>query len=466
MITLETLDVAIIFLFFAVVLGIGLYSSRSSDKSKEGYLLSGRNLTLPLFVLTNVATWYGGILGVGEFTYRYGLVSWFTQGLPYYIFAIIFAFLLAPKIRETSLFTIPEKITQTSGRTAGIFASLLVFLLVNPAPYILMLGTLLSLIFEISLFYSVLISAFLSSIYLFWGGYKSDVRTDAFEFFVMFLGFIILLFFVLQTSDFPETLIEQLPESHKTLTGGTSVTFILVWFLIALWTFADPGFHQRSYAAKTPKIAKWGIIISVGFWMIFDFLTTTTGLFSRVLLPNLEQPIYAFPLLAEAVLSSGFKGLFYAGLFATIISTLNSFLFLSATTFSRDFMITALRKDESKTNNYTRLGLLISLILSIIIALKFQSVIEIWYIVGSICIPGLVAVITGAYFPKFRISPNLSVIQLIGSVVFSISWFFIRGNLPSESFLSEIEPMIVGIFFVAVVYFVGRKVDRRSAGRV
>ncbi|MDZ7623628.1 MAG: hypothetical protein U5J96_04155 [Ignavibacteriaceae bacterium] len=73
------------------------------------YLFSGRKLSLFLFVAVTASTWYGGILGVGEFTYRYGLVSWFTQGFPYYIFAFVFALFFAKKIREASLFTIPEE---------------------------------------------------------------------------------------------------------------------------------------------------------------------------------------------------------------------------------------------------------------------------------------------------------------------------------------------------------------------
>ena len=123
----------------------------------------------------------------------------------------------------------------------------------------------------------------------------------------------------------------ELPAQHLTITGEASPTFIVVWFLIALWTFADPGFHQRCYSARTPKIAKFGIIISIFFWALFDFLTTTTGLYSRALIPEIDNPVLSFPILAEKILGTGFKGIFYAALIATILSTLNSFLFLSAT---------------------------------------------------------------------------------------------------------------------------------------
>ncbi len=107
---LSSTDILIIIIFFAGILLIGFYTSRKTTSDANDYLLAGRKIGLFLFILTNVSTWYGGILGVGEFTYRYGLVSWFTQGLPYYLFAFLFAIFFAKKIREASLFTIPDKL--------------------------------------------------------------------------------------------------------------------------------------------------------------------------------------------------------------------------------------------------------------------------------------------------------------------------------------------------------------------
>ena len=144
MISFSPLDLIIILAFFATVLFIGFYTGRKTVADANDYLLSGRKLSLFLFVAVNVSTWYGGILGVGEFTYRYGLVSWFTQGFPYYIFAFVFALFFAKKIRDASLFTIPDKLTEVYGKNVGLVSAVIVFVLVSPAPYLLMTGNLLS----------------------------------------------------------------------------------------------------------------------------------------------------------------------------------------------------------------------------------------------------------------------------------------------------------------------------------
>lgn len=455
MVSFSTLDILIIVFFFISVLIIGMIPVFNKGDSDEGFLLSGRKVGLLLFILTNVSTWYGGILGVGEFTYRSGILSWVTQGLPYYIFALLFAFLFAGKIRSASLFTIPDKLEKTYGSKVGLLSAILIFILVSPAPYILMIGSLIKLIFDIELVWALIIAALFSSVYLIKGGYKSDLYTDVLQFFIMFIGFIIIVVVSFYDVGGIEYLKNNLPKEHLQFSGGTSSLYILVWFLIALWTFADPGFHQRCYAAKDSNTAKWGIIISVFFWLLFDFLTTTTGLFAKALLPDLDNPVLAFPLYAEKILGSGLKGIFYAALFATIISTANSFLFISGTTFGRDFVQKF--KNRNSTINlvfYVRTGIALSVIISVILALTVQSVIGLWYLIGSFCLPGIIMLIFGAYYKNLTIDSNYALGELIAASSSSIVWHFIRERFDTGA-LSVIEPMLVGLFIALVVHLLG-----------
>ena len=456
MISFSSIDIIIILFFFASILFIGFYTGRKTGSDANDYLLSGRKVGLFLFVLTNVSTWYGGILGVGEFTYRYGIVSWFTQGFPYYIFAFLFAIFFAKKIRKASLFTIPDKLTEVYGKKVGLLSAVVVFVLVSPAPYLLMTAGLLSLLFDISIFPALLISVILSMAYLLKGGFRANIYADALQFFVMFAGFILIVIFSADSFGTIEFISSAVPENHIKLTGGMSPTFIIVWFLIALWTFADPGFHQRCYAAKSSNVAVKGIIISIFFWALFDFLTTTTGLFSKAVIPNLDNPVLAFPLLAEKVLPSGVKGIFYAALFATILSTLNSFLFLSGTTIGRDFIFRINPKhDETKLKYYTIIGLMISGILAIVLALLIPSVIEIWYTIGSLFIPAIILPVISAYYPKIRIENKYVLVEMITAVASSTSWYLIRNNFTSHRLLSEVEPMLIGLFLAFVIHLIG-----------
>lgn len=454
MISFSFEDITVILIFFALLLLIGFASSKKS-KDATDYLLAGRNLNLFLFVLVTVSTWYGGILGVGEFTYRYGLLSWFTQGLPYYFFAILFAIFFAEKIREASLFTIPDKLFEVYGKNVSVLSAVIVFILVSPAPYLLMTATLMKEIFQVDYLLALVISFILSGSYLIKGGFRSNVYVDAFQFFVMFIGFIVAVIICFSTLGSIEFLIKNLPSTHLKITGDASPTFIIVWFLIALWTFADPGFHQRAYAAKNSKVAKWGIIISVFLWILFDFLTTSTGLFARALFANLEQPVLAFPFLAEKILSPGWKGIFYAGMFATIISTLNSFLFLSGTTIGRDFFYRLNPQvTDDKLKLFTSFGIIISGIISVIISYLIPSVVQIWYTIGSLFIPAIIPAVVSSYYTKFRIEKSMMMIEMLIALIAGTIWYFIRNNFYGM-ILFEIEPMLIGLSFAIIVHSIG-----------
>ncbi|MBK7497939.1 MAG: sodium:solute symporter family protein [Ignavibacteriales bacterium] len=454
MISFSSLDIIVILLFFLVLLTIGFVTSRKTKNDSEDYLLSNRKMGLFLFVLVSVSTWYGGIIGVGEFTYRYGLVSWFTQGFPYYLFAFLFAIFFAKKIREASLFTIPDKLGEVYGKQVSLTSAVIVFILVSPAPYLLMTANLISMVFDTSILISLIISFVLSGSYLIKGGFRSNIYADAFQFFVMFAGFIIILIVSFLSFGGFDFIKQNLPETHLSITGGTSPAFIIVWFLIALWTFADPGFHQRAYAAKSGNIARNGILISIIFFALFDFLTTSTGLYAKAVLPELSEPMMAYPLFAEKVLGSGLKGIFYAAMFATIISTLNSFLFLSATTIGRDFIFRVKRNSkEENIKSYTIIGIIISGIISIIIAYLIPSVVEIWYTIGSLFIPGIILPVISAYYPRLRISSKLIIAEIVFTVSISMMWFNFRKSL--SGVLSEIEPMIIGLFVAVLIHTFG-----------
>ncbi|KAF0152128.1 MAG: Na+/proline symporter [Ignavibacteria bacterium] len=455
MISFSSLDYLVIGSFFLILISIGFLVRNKNKNDSSEFLLSGRKMGLLLFVFTNVSTWYGGILGIGEFTYRYGILSWVTQGLPYYIFALLFAFFLAKKVNASSLFTIPDKLEETYGREVGLLSSILVFILVSPAPYLLMVGNLISIMFNINLFYGLLIGFLFSGLYLIKGGYKSDLFTDVFQFFVMFIGFILAVVISVNNYGGFEFLQMQLPASHLQFDGNVSIVYLVVWFLIALWTFADPGFHQRCYAAKSGNVAKWGIIISIALWALFDFLTTTTGLYARAVNPNLENPVLSFPVYAESSLGSGIKGLFYAAMFATILSTLNSFLFLSATTFGRDLVFKLSKsRDERRIVLYTRIGIIVSAVISIGLAYYVQSVVTIWYLIGSICIPPIIILIFGSYYQKMSVNKSVAISEIITSVLASLSWIHFREFL-GTSWLYEVEPMIIGLITALIIHLYG-----------
>ncbi len=453
------LDFSIILIYFVLVITIGFYRSKLTTENSNNYILAGRRLSLPGFVATLVTTWYGGILGIGENTFNFGIQTWFIFGLPYYFFAILFAIFIAPRISKLKFISIPDHIHNRFGKTAGVISGVFILLLASPAPYILSIGILLEYTIGMPFLWALILATFFSLIYIWKGGFGAIVRTDIFQFVLMFGGFILLILFAWIKIGSPLEIIKQLPAEHLSPTGGNSIQYIFVWFFIAMWTFIDPGFYQRCAAAKSPKVAQKGIIISVLFWFVFDSLTLTSGLYARILLPQ-GQGLFAFPALGQALLPPLFYGLFITGLLATIMSTIDSLGFISAFTFGRD--IVGRIKNKNGIDNSTsliRFGLIIMAIIAIVLAYSFPSVVKLWYLLGSIIVPGLLIPFL-LTLTKLRLRNWQGQFLLLIPVIISIIWFIM--NSIFQNFSLKIEPFYPGIIssiflFVSFVIINRRK---------
>ncbi len=111
---MHQLDYAIVVVYALIVLGLGFFRRLKPGSSAADMIIGGRLLTLPAFVGTLVSAWYGGVLGVGEYSYRYGISNWLVQGVPYYLAAFLFAVLLAKKARQSMLLTIPDRLARST----------------------------------------------------------------------------------------------------------------------------------------------------------------------------------------------------------------------------------------------------------------------------------------------------------------------------------------------------------------
>lgn len=391
---LQPIDIALIaaYLGFLVIAGV---RSRYHAQEEEEYLLSGRRLSLPALVATLVSTWYGSILAVGEFTYEQGLSQWFVFGLPYYVFALVYALFLVKPIRNLNVVSIPELIGKRYGGASGKISALLVFLLVNPAPYILMIGFLIGFISgvgEMEFWFSIAAALF-SVIYIQFGGFRSVVRTDVFQFILMFAGFAFIVAFAFSEVS-PIQVWQSLPEQHRYFKGNLSWPEFFVWFFLAMWTFVDPGFFQRVNAARSVSAARRGLLISLGFWFVFDMMTLSAGLYAYHMLPDLTSPALSFPLLAAKLLPAGFLGLFLLALLATIMSTNDSLLFLAGQTLGRDFWLGTKKHYRTRDVKY---GIWFSALISIVLIGLIPDVIELIFSIGSLVVPSLLLLVLSAF---------------------------------------------------------------------
>ncbi len=457
---MNILDLGIIVFYLLGIVVFGLMRRKPSGDSAVDYMLDGRRLTLPAFVATVVCSWYGGILGVGEYSYRFGVSNWLVFGVPYYVAALLFALLLAGKARRSEFLTIPDRLNLFYGRRVAALSAVIIFFWALPSAYFLILGVLGNSYFGWPTWVGIVIGAVLVTIYAFLGGFRSLVRADKWHFVFMYLGFVIMLVVLVCTKGGYNFLHANTPDTHFTWHGGNSAWFIAVWYVIALSTLVDPMFFQSCYAARDESTARKGILVSIACWFAFDFLTTTCGLYARAILPAGIDPIASFPLLGQAVLPPGLWGIFAASMLAVVISTADTNLFIAASTIGKDLMVGWFGKREERANRYTKWALIFGALLAILIAAYFESVVTIWYAFGSIGTPILLIPLVSTFLGSRHMPPNAVLISMPLSGLASASWLF-SANLTSDgSYWLNLQPIFPGLAVSLIIFFATARTAR------
>ncbi len=413
----------IILIFFVLVLFVG-YKTTSNNNISD-FIFSGRKLTIPSLVATLVTTWYGGINEIGIETINNGIVVWLYFGIFYYISAIIYAYIIAPKIISNNYSSIPLTIFKTYGKLPGLISLLFIFLYLLPSSYLLILGQILSEAFDLTINKSILIGLFLSSIYTLKGGFNSIVNTDKIQFLFMFLGFTILSLTLFTSNDYGIKYLQisyQNNENLFSIPGNVQWTYIFMFFFLSLLTFLDPSFYQRTYSGKNLKTVQNSIIISIIFWIIFDFMTITSALFYYgISIENQLNPLQSnspYIELAKIVFADNnlFLAIFFISIISVVMSTIDSYTFLCSVT---------LRYDLGKILGYDveikslRQTIIIVMIISYLMSTIFNRALDYWYYFGTYA---FVSTFIPLICALFKIKLNNIILIMVTSITLTISW--------------------------------------------
>jgi SSS family solute:Na+ symporter len=444
------LDALIVAVWLAAGLALAWTARRRGGA--EDYVLASRALTLPAFVSTLVPTFYGGVLGIGEFTWGGGLSNWTVMAAPYYVFAALYAVFLAGRVRAEPGLSIPDHLEGAYGKRMALLGAALVFLLACPADEVLMAGKLLTHLTGLGALPAMSLAAALAAALVWRGGLPSDVAANRLQIVGMFAGFAVILPFCVMRLGGPAALAAALPPGHLTWTGGLGPWKLLGWWLVAVWTLVDPAFHQRCAAAESPATARRGILWSIAFWALFDLMTTAAGLYARAALPALDDATLAFPRLADAVLPPLARGVFLAGCASSLFAALQATTLLSAASLGKDGAARWLGR-EGDGLRWTRLALPLSAVLAVLLARLVPSVTGLWYAVGSACIPGLLLPMLGVYFPRGRAAGAWAFASSAAGFGLSLLWVALarRGGAPPLG----LEPMFPGLAAAGALWALG-----------
>ena len=273
----------ILIVYFAIILFVG-FKPRINNTTKD-FIYAGRKLTAIPLLMTLVTTWYGAISSIGQEISYNGISTWLYLGLAYYIAAYLYSEFISDKIIDYNISSILSGILKYMGKKPAIIATPIVLLYISPAPYLIMLGNIIDTILfdskEIGI--SILIGLILSTLYCFKGGFKSIISTDRYQFYFMFSGFLLMIIYIIFFYDYGFEKLDNIYSENSKLfkiPGSEGWGYIVAWGFLAMLTFIDPSFHQRTFASKNKKEIKKAIRLSILCWLMFDMMTLFCGLYA------------------------------------------------------------------------------------------------------------------------------------------------------------------------------------------
>ena len=350
-------DLFIVIFYFSIVISFALKGRLSNDVSASQYFLSSRNLPWYSVAISTIATNIQGyqLLGMMGSAYIFGLAQAnleinAVQGI------LIGAFIFVPFYLKEKVFTITEFIEKRLGKKIALFYSISNISLFST----ITLGAALfwgayatDVVFDDLLepfvqnkferiTYLIVILGVISGLYTYLGGLNAVVKTDIIQFIIIIIGGIIVFHVSVSNLGGIEQLYEKTGEKmHLHLSANHPTlpwTHLLgLFFLNINYWCANQTIMQRAIAARNLKHAQIGLLAGglIKYFMAAIIVLPGIALYG-ILGEGLQDPDLAFPYIVKNLLPNGFKGIILCGLFASLMSTLDSTLNSIATMWSTD----------------------------------------------------------------------------------------------------------------------------------
>ncbi len=476
------IDFIIVVVYFILIFLIAI-SGRVKSKSAEEYFLSNRNLKWHSIALSTIATNVQGyqFLGMMGSAYLYGLAQAnleinAIQGI------LIATFIFVPIYLREKIFTITDFIEKKLGKKIALFYSLsniALFATITLGAALFWGAYAAEMVFSEQLLFlhsnrivriGILIFGLgvFSAIYTYLGGLNAVVKTDIIQFLILLTGGAIVCYFSINALGGWEQLYIKTPEKmHLHLPSDHPVlpwTHLLgLFFLNINYWCANQSIMQRAIAAKNLSHAQSGLMIGgvLKYLMAIVIVIPGIALFG-ILGDSFNEPDLAFPYLVNTYLPIGLKGIVLCGLFASLMSTIDSTFNSLATLWSIDIYSKYFNKnatDSEKINSGRRaiiFSFFTALLMSMILLyLKFDSpesafthtLNSLRYYINC----GIVVLIISAIFLiKPRVKTILIAFIMTIPLNFLIQFLFTEINYFLRAF-------IVIIFGLIIVFFYNRK---------
>src|SRR6202158_2902355 len=306
MITLKTVDLAIIAIYFLAVLAIGFYLKRFAQTGKD-FFLARREMTAWVAGLSFVSANLGSLelLGWAGSSYQYGILAahWYWIGaIPAMVFLAI---VMMPFYYISKTPSVAGYLTRRYGRASGglsaITFAIMTILMSGVNMYAM--AVVMKVVLGWNIHFSIWVSSLTVGVYVALGGLYSAIFNEVLQFFLIWFGALLVpVFGLIETGgwkgmvariqqNFPGQDFTHLWNGLGSFQNNpmgmhwTGIVFGLGAIVsMGYWT-TDFLVVQRVLAAKDIRSAKMAPIIGAGFKMMVPLIVILPGLLGLAVLP-------------------------------------------------------------------------------------------------------------------------------------------------------------------------------------
>ncbi len=463
-------------LYLAVLIAMGLWMGRRT-RSAEDFYIGGRQVGPWVTAFSFVAAYFSSvvIVGGGAFGYRFGMSTLWIAASNVLIGCTLAWIVLGRRVWEFTkrldTMTIPGFIGRRYGaREAEVFSALVVFvfMIVYNVSVLVGMGRIMEGLMGIPYVTGVLIAGTIILIYVSIGGYLAVVWTSFVQAWIMIFGLLLLGFAALRAVGGISAAAVSLAAIDRGLVEtpgvwgwGGLVSFALI---VSFGVWGMPQLLVRFYSMKSTRVLRLGTVLATlgGAMALFPYLT---GALSRLLLPALDNPDLAIPMLTKQLLNPWGGAIFLAGVMAAGMSTFASVLIIVSGAIVKDLLggrktngARIARADAKKDpdrggSREVRLGRVASLgagLVSLLIALRPPALVLVitafaWAVIASAC---LWPVVLGVYWKRgTRAGATSSMI--VGAVV-ALGWMAAGRPLGVHGFIPGVLVSLLVFVFVSL----------------
>lgn len=390
------LSILFFLLFIAVVVTIGIVSSRK--ETEDDFMIAERRVKGAQVAATMSAAFFdGAFLAIYiAYVYQYGFSAiWLFIGLA---LGLLLLKKYAGKIKQQAdklkVYSMPEYFFRILGKKNGLMFSFFLvlqfflLLIVN----LVISGKVLSAIFPIPYFLSVIIGGVIVLTYLLLAGFKAVVRTDFFQVIIALIMVLAVGIFLFGKTHIPVSEFNPI-----TLGAGNIIGFLI---LAGFGIMVAPDLWQRVFATKDERNLKKGLNYSVVIILLFAVVVSVVGLATKQFFPNI---------IPEDALVTGFSNLLPFGLkefgmvllYAVALSSSDTVTFVVSSIFTRDIKNYSQKYSEESMKKLTRFFMVLFIVLAICIGIFYQNILTLGFSLASLNL-ALFPVVFGSLYWKLK----------------------------------------------------------------